>query len=96
MKLALYQIIETGKEHKKMNIKNNISTFTQEFFQPLQNKNELESVSKVKNHTANAYNLDISISGMKSMEQFISDKIAIFNSDALTYTRDLRAINKAY
>jgi len=77
-----------------MNIKNNISTLTQDLFQPLKSNNTAEMVSKIRNHATSAYELDISASGMKSIEMFKDENIAIFNSDALTYTKDLRIIEK--
>jgi len=77
-----------------MNIKNNISSFSQDLFRPIKTNKEVESAQNIKNHTTSAYKLDISANGIKKMKMFEDEEMVLLNRDRLTYTKDLRIILK--
>ncbi len=78
-----------------MNINNNnISTFTNDILQSYKVDKKVESSFNNINHNTSAYALDISLRGLNILKTSDEKEIAIYNTDAWAYTKDLRIINK--
>ena len=76
-----------------MKINNNVSPFIKEVFQAINMDKEIEPISTKINYRT-AYDLDISSKGINILKASNEKELAIYNTDALTYTKDLRIINK--
>ena len=61
-----------------------------------QTKDIIIETAQVVNKSTSAYCVDISSYGLRTMEQNKNSTIAIFNSDAISYDKNLKLLKKGY